>query len=933
MNLSLNFYIFYQIKSNQLNKLLQIMIYVSEYQDHLQELIQSKVVKKHAYLFICDNEQSVNDVRILYEQTCKSAAEPTSNDGPYLALSDDGQWKQVSDGDFYRLCFINFITLQFHQLNLNPISLRFNGTRNKLYLQVLIKQTYETLNWFMQENTWNSTYYVDNIVAYAKEVVQVAKQEQLQKILQAALEVLNSTLIAKLNLRKNDKRLYVMLLGAYSQDNTGLLLKLVYPCISLPTQSSLQCELRNKAQLELNNYGNLMQILNPQDTPELLYLQSSSSYAPLIYIQAYNGNLKPESRMHPAYCSKEDSDQNLQHPLERQWQLFLSSTSYIVRYLSPRDNQMLMYSDLISDSEEQLKDNLEENNLIAKTVQEISDYLEDIEVLPLDLFTELQRKCANDWEICYRLKVLTMQRLIGITIFHDNDKAIPTLYKLWLKSSRKNIILLHFLDSKYIRIIAQGKNEDTILYLTSSTTKTRDGKNSYTIDWEENTVDKLTKMLRVHSNLVACDKFSNALQLAAITWLKDQRNLFNGTIFVPDDSLRSVGKFNMFQGWTWSEFELGEAYEQCNKDDLSLLEKFIYYVLCNGDAETRNYLYAIFQTKERWPYWKIDNYVIIKGPQGIGKGLFIECLMLQFGPHGLELVNLRTKYSKYNSLEKQKLVFYYSEWEFARNEAEQRVYNSHITNSKLQFDQKWKQPNNEQNYRLYLCTMDNKEYAKQCVHNINRRDSLIYTSLEHGDLAQEAIKLMSYSKNVDPAHILIKALWYKICYVHTINDGDLNKTRYITQCLETEFEGIEQENCFKEYISQLIVSACNVCYDNTVTTKYLDWLSEARTDPEQPTWFIELPLKVFIEDFWFITKTNSNTYSKSYVLKRIRTLLNSHDENLELIQDRDEEKKKFCKKHYLLVSGKRQRVQEQYIRVAPYEDWKKCFIANKDLNK
>jgi len=125
------------------------------------------------------------------------------------------------------------------------------------------------------------------------------------------------------------------------------------------------------------------------------------------------------------------------------------------------------------------------------------------------------------------------------------------------------------------------------------------------------------------------------------------RRVFKGILLDTKSKGHRQGYYNLWRGFAYKPIQ----------GDCSLVLKHVREIICCGNEEHYKYLLSWCAHIVQRP-WEIGIAILLRGSQGVGKGVFVHALGALFGHHYCQLANLNQILGRFNShLQHAVLVF------------------------------------------------------------------------------------------------------------------------------------------------------------------------------------------------------------------------------------------------------------------------------------
>jgi len=184
----------------------------------------------------------------------------------------------------------------------------------------------------------------------------------------------------------------------------------------------------------------------------------------------------------------------------------------------------------------------------------------------------------------------------------------------------------------------------------------------------------------------------------ATYWFRSAgRRQYQGIVFSPEGDV--PGYYNLWKGFGVEPIQ----------GDWSLMEVHIREVICSGDPEAYEYLFAwMAQLVQEPGGWRPGIAVVLRGKQETGKGVFVNTLGKIIGNHYLHLTNQRQLTGKFNNHLKDALLVFADEafWAGAKNE--EGVLKALITEDQFMVEPKGKDVFAVKNHLRLIVASNNK---------------------------------------------------------------------------------------------------------------------------------------------------------------------------------------------------------------------------------
>lgn len=184
---------------------------------------------------------------------------------------------------------------------------------------------------------------------------------------------------------------------------------------------------------------------------------------------------------------------------------------------------------------------------------------------------------------------------------------------------------------------------------------------------------------------------------ASIVWLKHpQRREYSRVVFEPLGC--KDGEYNLWQGLRFTP----------KQGNCSLLRRHIREVICGSDEVAFEYLEAWCADIIRSPANRPGIAIVLRGEEGIGKGIFAQSLLRLTSPHSVQVTQGHQVIGRFNSILKSKLLVFLDEAFWAGDKQSEGALKGMITESELVIEYKGKEPIRLTNYSRILMASNNE---------------------------------------------------------------------------------------------------------------------------------------------------------------------------------------------------------------------------------
>jgi hypothetical protein len=303
---------------------------------------------------------------------------------------------------------------------------------------------------------------------------------------------------------------------------------------------------------------------------------------------------------------------------------------------------------------------------------------------------------------------------------------------------------------------------------------------------------KTTQYLKLADfNLLMRNRFAFAsdgkIVQAAFAWLSHpKRREYSRVVFEPGGA--PATDYNLWQGLSVMPVA----------GDCDLILQHIRNVICSGDDDAYRYLIAWCADMLQTPANRPGVAIVIKGEEGVGKGIFANMLKRMVAPHSVQITQGQQVTGRFNSILKAKLFVFMDEAFWAGDKQGESVLKGLITESELVIELKGKEPIRVSNYARILMASNN-DWVVPAGHGARR-----YLVLD----ASDAFKGNSqyFAKLVQ--HIETGGLEaFADCLMHQdLSKVDLRKPPKTKALLEQKLESMESTD---RYIFDRLMDGAN----------------------------------------------------------------------------------------------------------------------------
>ncbi len=241
-------------------------------------------------------------------------------------------------------------------------------------------------------------------------------------------------------------------------------------------------------------------------------------------------------------------------------------------------------------------------------------------------------------------------------------------------------------------------------------------------------------------------------------WLDDwpDRRTYLGVDFLPENDEESLPDeiLNTWRGWKYGPASFQRGVGSCR-----LFMKHVREVLCQGDEDTFRWIVAWMAHLVQRPHVKPGTALVLRGSEGVGKGVFGNALVELCGAHGVHVTQPKQLTGSFNQHLMGKLLIFADEVTWGGRVTEEGVLKGLITEKNLMVEPKGVDAFMTRNFFRVLISSNHdwvvpagrtaRRFQVVDVGDSKRNDSAYFdevtTELKRGGYAA----LMRYLKDVD----------------------------------------------------------------------------------------------------------------------------------------------------------------------------------------
>tara|TARA_R100000654_G_scaffold60161_2_gene86946 strand:- start:1122 stop:3260 length:2139 start_codon:yes stop_codon:yes gene_type:complete len=265
-------------------------------------------------------------------------------------------------------------------------------------------------------------------------------------------------------------------------------------------------------------------------------------------------------------------------------------------------------------------------------------------------------------------------------------------------------------------------------------------------------------------------------------YIQDPYKRIKETIgFYPQENLCPDNEYNIFKGFRITQFQF-DTFEEDDYEDLDIIKEHIRFLtddmseLANDCKEyLLDWIAHIFQK----PHLKTNTMIILKGGEGIGKGIFMSMLSNMIGQNYYYQTPdpQRDLFGNFNSIGKAKLLINFDEGDKSQTDKFYEQLKNSITEEFETCREKYQKSITLKNYARYCMTTNNDNVIK--ISDTNRR----FVGFECRHPRKDPSKILKAMKNDKALYLFYKFLMKRD--IENINwENDFPKTSYYRRCLD-----------------------------------------------------------------------------------------------------------------------------------------------------
>ena len=265
-------------------------------------------------------------------------------------------------------------------------------------------------------------------------------------------------------------------------------------------------------------------------------------------------------------------------------------------------------------------------------------------------------------------------------------------------------------------------------------------------------------------------------------YIQDPYKRIKETIgFYPNPTLCPDNEYNIFKGFRITQFNF-DKFEESDYDDLETIKDHVRFLtddMSDVANKCKEYLLDWMAQIFQKPHIKSNTMIILKGGEGIGKGVLMKILLGMIGDNYYYQTSnpQRDLFGNFNSIGKARLLINFDEGEKTQTDKFYEELKNNITEDSITAREKYQKDIKLKNYARYIMTTNNESVIK--ISDTNRR----FVGFECKHARKDPKKIVKAMKNDKALY-----LFYKFLMKRDIKDidweNDFPKTAYYKRCLD-----------------------------------------------------------------------------------------------------------------------------------------------------
>jgi hypothetical protein len=341
----------------------------------------------------------------------------------------------------------------------------------------------------------------------------------------------------------------------------------------------------------------------------------------------------------------------------------------------------------------------------------------------------------------------------------------------------------------------------------------------------------------------------------------------------------------------WSGFGV-----EARQGDWNLMKSHIKYILANGDKENARYILKfaswVIQNPEKLP--KVA--LVFRGEEGVGKGIFVQCLVTIFGIHALHITDPRHFIGQFNGHLQNCLFAYVDEAYYAGDKAAKGILNSRITEKKIMIEPKFWGAFEVDN-RMSLILASNKEWVVPASYDARRYAVFdVCNKYSNANSTQEQIKVYFTPLIHEIKNGGVEAMLYDL---QRINLGDWHPTTILNNpALSSQKQSSmnDLEQWLSEMIEEGAIPATHNNYKEPYTVDYATLSDKVNECTSKRKYNVtKMELSSFLKKYGFIKCRSIDRNTRGYQFPELKVLRAAWSKRFGVNYDDEQEDWKQCK--------------------------------------
>tara|TARA_R100000388_G_scaffold94647_2_gene82579 strand:+ start:705 stop:2834 length:2130 start_codon:yes stop_codon:yes gene_type:complete len=314
-------------------------------------------------------------------------------------------------------------------------------------------------------------------------------------------------------------------------------------------------------------------------------------------------------------------------------------------------------------------------------------------------------------------------------------------------------------------------------------------------------------------------------------YIQDPNKRIKETIgFYPQIHLCPDNEYNIFKGFRIDQFNF-DTFETEDYEDFEKIKEHMYFLTddCSDVAEKcGDYLIDWIAHIFQYPHLKTNTMIILKGGEGIGKGLLMKMLSMMLGLNYYYSTPDPQKdlFGQFNSIGKARLLINFDEGEKSQTDRFYEQLKNNITEEFVTSREKYQRSITLKNYARYIATTNNENIIN--ISDTNRR----FVGFECRHPRKCPKKLLRAIHNDKALYLFYKFLMKRD--IENIDwENDFPKTAYYKRCLDDSipFIWIFINEYFSELRSFKKLAGADVIKAGEIFNDYEAFCSNYRQHP------------------------------------------------------------------------------------------------------